>query len=656
MADQNLSKKLERRAKSLLLNKEIPASKMEIVRSIMKDVTISQDERNRTIIDLVEGCPDKKVSHLPEGPVEVKGIPRKKNSASQNGNNSDVPEDFDASIAPTETSLYIEDLREDFKGFRLFKKRYLVHRNNKIGIGLRKRLIPTKRLLTIYREVFEFQEKFTDILSPVLMDILKDSAIEDPTQFNYLRQVRNWLSDAPFIKQSFETVKWMERKNFSRELTKYFNTYFSFLKLDADVREIIVLQFEHKLRESEDLRKEDILNNDTESIKNLKEKRNFEKEKKIYEYIKLIRSFLPNAPHEDNMVSTHIRKNYSIGGLTELLHISMEALVFQHHVKIEEIQKYYSVETPIVSSKDWNYSMDFLKSIGKDPDSKVDKVIEDLKEELEPFKLQDTIMRYTFNGENIIFRGIEDQWVMVDKKRLDLDAIYKENFFLFIDGMLQYFRNTFGPILNGSLINFENKNGEEFEGYLFNTRLFAETSASLESLLSELHHFRTTNPTLAVTRQEVVKIRKGQINTMNHVLNALNMVGDFFYQSGILFQQVYMLHKKWFDNGAKPVEKEILRTPLESLEFEAERFPEGRPLPYCDCTIKSFEESSRLSGLLSRREIISKNANDGILYHMMSFCFQASYESLNERILTDINRRRHIKKQIEDAEKKKRKR
>ncbi|MDA3811081.1 MAG: hypothetical protein PF518_12230, partial [Spirochaetaceae bacterium] len=164
-----------------------------------------------------------------------------------------------------------------------------------------------------------------------------------------------------------------------------------------------------------------------------------------------------------------------------------------------------------------------------------------------------------------------------------------------------------------------------------------------------------TNPTLAITRQEVVKIRKGQISSMNHVLHALNMVGDFFYQSGILFQQVYMLHKKWVDEGAKPYNNEIIRKPLGPLDNEEEQFPLGRPLPYSDCTIKSFEQSSRLSGLLTKREIISKDATDGILYHMMSYCFQASYESLNERILTDIQKRKTIKKQIEDAEKKIRK-
>ena len=56
MKDKNSktdAKTIERRAKSMLLNKDIPKDKMDIIRTIMNNDNIPKDERYSSIIGLI---------------------------------------------------------------------------------------------------------------------------------------------------------------------------------------------------------------------------------------------------------------------------------------------------------------------------------------------------------------------------------------------------------------------------------------------------------------------------------------------------------------------------------------------------------------------------------------------------------------------------
>ena len=53
MISREEAKKLERKAKSLMLTKDIPQGKVDIVRSIMANSKLIDEERNKAIIELV---------------------------------------------------------------------------------------------------------------------------------------------------------------------------------------------------------------------------------------------------------------------------------------------------------------------------------------------------------------------------------------------------------------------------------------------------------------------------------------------------------------------------------------------------------------------------------------------------------------------------
>jgi hypothetical protein len=131
MSRQEDIKKIERRARSLLVNKEIPPQKQEVVRTLLNNKRLDPLEKYRTIIDIVQTCPDKKPV-LYHGADAVPPAPdRKKRGVAET-----VSRPAPSLSAPTETSYFVDDLLRKHAAAGLFRKRYLVHRNNRLGIGL----------------------------------------------------------------------------------------------------------------------------------------------------------------------------------------------------------------------------------------------------------------------------------------------------------------------------------------------------------------------------------------------------------------------------------------------------------------------------------------------------------------------------------------
>jgi hypothetical protein len=82
--------------------------------------------------------------------------------------------------SPTETSFYIDDLRRKYRSSKLFRKRHLARRDNRLGLGFRKRLIPTRRMMRLLDDLYVMQEKILTRLPVILTNILNDENIEDP--------------------------------------------------------------------------------------------------------------------------------------------------------------------------------------------------------------------------------------------------------------------------------------------------------------------------------------------------------------------------------------------------------------------------------------------------------------------------------------------
>jgi hypothetical protein len=644
MSNQEEIKKIERRARALLTSKEIPPHKQEVVRTLMNNRQLKPGEKYQAIIELVQSCPDKKtVLYQDEG---VKPEPARKKKTPPGELSSPG---MDLKSAPTETSYYIDDLFRKYRALKLFRKRILVHRNNRIGIGFRRRLVPTKHLIKVMNYLAGVQSGITGRLVVLMMEIIKDPVVEDPLVFNHLRLARKWLAETPLIHLKYDVIKWMERAQFDRELKVWVSWFFSFLKLDGELRERLILEAETRLRSLEDFRKEELIDGEPDAYRREKEKRNLAKEKQVYEYMMILRSFLPIDAKQDCLLSKRLKEEFGVGSLTEIILAMEEALVFQRPVTREEIAAYYRIEAPFVNIVAWDYSEEYLVTVGKDAESLQKKKKESLRKVAEPFETLAKLLRHDDDGKNLLVKGVEDQWRYIDKKHHDPKTAYNENFISFLDALVQYFKNLYLPLLEGTTIVFRDNGREEFEGALFSFDYFEKHLVLFNKILDQMHYFRTNNPTLALSRNEMKKIMTGQTGKQADVSRFIRSIGDCFYLIGRELQAVYDQHRRWAAGRSVLTGTEPARDPLKNpIMDEASEW--GRPIPFHDCVILEVENGTTLSKELTGKRVMEDSLYDGIFVRMNAFAYQVAYECMSERLTLDLEERKNLLKKIEDAQ------
>jgi hypothetical protein len=629
--DKNEFELIEKQAKFLLISKEIPEGKKDIVSSLFTNEKISSAEKYSAIIELLKNCEDKSRSD-------------KSQKHKETNNQTAVSYDI---LGPTETSYYIDSINIKYQSLKIFRKRFIAHKNNRFGIGIKKRLIPTKKLLKIFKELGEYQEILHNSLPDILLEIIRDPEIESPLIFNYLRLVRKWLTIKPFTGITYDSIKWMEKNNFDRELKEYIKKYFSFLKFKSETREEMILLIENKLRSLSDFKKYEISANDNDTIKKEKEKENYAREKLVYEYIAILRSFLPAVQDDNGFVSRQINIHYGVRNITELLLSCAESLIYQRPFTQRELMAYYEITAPSVSPDIWDYSEDFLKKAGKDPATKKRKLIESLKSNLEVYETIYFMVNHDDSGMNRLIKAVEIQWKTINKKKIEAEAVYEENFFNFLDALLNYFKNTFTPILNGTPIFFRDHNGNTLLGSVFDPFYFDEEMTRLNSLLNEMHYFKSNNPSLAISHKEVKKILDGQIKTMAHVESFVKTISEFFYSTAVKLQMHYDMHKKWSSSENKESFSEKSRTPVVKEKYD---FDNPLPLPYSDCVITGFERAELLSSSIIGKKLIDETLKEGVIVDIISFAYQTAYECFNSKVFFDLDQRKTLIKRLKDLD------
>ncbi len=643
MSRQEDIKKIERRARSLLVNKEIPPQKQEVVRTLLNNKRLDPREKYRTIIDIIQTCPDKKPVLYHGANVVPPAPDRKKRSEAETASRP-AP----SLSAPTETSYFVDDLLRKHTAAGLFRKRYLVHRNNRLGIGLRKRLVPTRGLLRVFTFLAETQGALTARLTMIMMEILKDPEVDSPIVFNHLKNIRKWLLEVPFIRLRYDAVKWMERMQFDRELRGWTLPFLSFLMLDGDTRERIMLEVETRLRAMEDLKKDTPVENEPDSSRRDREKRNLEKEKQVYEFMMLFRSYLPVDPKQDGLLSQRLKKDFGVGGMMDLVMALEEALVFQRPVTQGEVASHFGIQPPFVNQVTWDYSEDFLKKVGKDAESIKGRKKESLRSRLEPYETIAMLLKVEDGGQSLLMKAVEDQWRFIDRKHYDTRTTYNENFITFIDALVQYFKNMYVPLLDGTTVVFRDTTRQEIEGALFSFTYFQGHLDVYNRILDEMHFFRTNNPTLALTRDEVKKTLRGQAGSQSGIEKFIRSIGDCFFLIARELQRVLDLHRLWAAGRTGMPGDDVIRESLKegALDGTADR---GRPLPFYDCVIKGVENGTVLTRELSGKRLIEDSLRDGIFVRMCAFAYQAAHECVSERLFRELEERNKLMKLIEET-------
>ncbi|TAL33831.1 MAG: hypothetical protein EPN93_13180 [Spirochaetes bacterium] len=630
------SRKVERKAKLLLMQKEIPPAKMNVVRALMNNPELLPEERYNAIISLIRGCPDK-----PQNSVQPA---RTRTLSARNAVVRTIQVQPESHIETNSRSLFL--LYRKYRSLKLFKTRYIIHAANRFGFAIRRRLVPSPRLMKALRELSVYQEKVAFALPDVMIEILKDPAMEDPTIFNYIRLLHRWLMRFPLVSLDQETLRWMDRSAFESELRGYLYSFFSFQRVQVDLCEQIISVIEGKLRMLPEYRKQEVFPNDPVPVKNEKERNNSLRERQVIEYLMLLRSFIPPGIRAENRISAHLSSHYGVSSFGHLLMLLMEILVFWKEIEPKKLEEFLEIDPPRVSKSEWDYSMDELRRFGKDEESRRKRRLERVKEQLIPYEELYRYLSLQPEGQSLLFRAFEIQWKSIDRRQKDYDSIFEDDFFTFLDVCLNYFKNCFTPFLDGTTVYFLDEKRNPVEGKIFDAACFAEDLATLSQLTGEMHEFRSKNPTFVLSRSELKLIFQGKMRSLAHMERFIRVAGDLLYRMAAVHHRLLILHQRWIDaggNAASPIASREPLTRKPSVSFDEE----GVPIPYYQCTVRAFEREASLSRTLHDKPV-AQAMDGGLIGFIAAFAYQLALECMNEELYNDLAERKNLLRELKE--------
>ena len=352
----------------------------------------------------------------------------------------------------------------------------------------------------------------------------------------------------------------------------------------------------------------------------------------IYEYMGALRSFIAVSGEPDSSAAKYLSKKFGINSISDFIHMSIEALIFQRPYTPDELKEYFEVEPVAVSKERWDYNQEKLKEFCKDPESIKLRALERLKSKLLWYDTVFQLVKIEDNGQNILLKSADEQWKLQDKINRDAHDSLQKNFIVFLEGIVNYFRNLLVPVLNGSMLELESRAGIT-KGAIFSPMLFEEELIEIEELNNEIYLFRSQNPTLKISHEEVEKIISRKISSMTHVEKLLYKAGKCFYFTGHKLHQEYHSHIKMLHSPQKKTSK---NAPDQ----------EGHLIPYHDYKLKSLGQKTPLLRRIEGRRILSESQKGGIVIFIIAYCYQASNLCGYKEIKNDISKRESLRRQI----------
>jgi hypothetical protein len=639
-------RRLERMTTSLLLNKEIPPVLMERVRLLLKNDSINTAQRYRSIIDLVQHLPGKKDI----GSDEIEIVQEKRDKVPA-GKKKKKPERKPI-LGPTELSLFINNLYSAYKGSRLFRKRYLARRNNRFGIGLRKRLIPSYRYKQILDKMADLHEFVIGKLDDILEGIVFDPEAQDPTIYNYLKVFKRWMTDVPLLRMDYDKIIWMERIEFDRAFSKYITYFFSFYKLGAPVREGLLLEVEKRLLAQ--VENAEGTSNEGEGPRAPAwEARNpVIDRKEVYRYIGAMRFFLPNTLDEKNTFADDVFKSTTMRNLPDFLFATAEALVFQRTYDIEELISYYKITYLQVDTNRWNCSEELLERAKKNRNAKMEAELKSLMAKYSYYETITMLLSMEKAGDNLLHNLLKEYWRQAFKREWDPHTIQGSNYLFYVYSLGNYFNEAFLQIMNGSVLNMRDSAREDISGSIFSPSYFEAEITSFAAAHKKLKSQVTSKTLPQMSRDTVVHALAQPDESVDQAVKPVFAMGRAFYRMGKEMLRIYNMHRLWrFNRGGMRIPS-IARAPLIRETIEAVPEQTGRPMPFFDCVIMDMPTSTVIArGYLSKR-IIEDTLTEGVFVTAAAFCFQSASDCLNDGLNGDLLDGEDIKRQIDDLSKK----
>jgi hypothetical protein len=138
----------------------------------------------------------------------------------------------------------------------------------------------------------------------------------------------------------------MERADFERIFRRYMTECFAHRRIGRELKERVILEVENRLRMQPDLIKEESPADEADPLRRGMDKRNLDREREIYDYMLLFRSFLSDDADEGNLLSSFLKDRYGMKGLGHFLLAIAENLIYQRPCELEEVNVYFRIEAP----------------------------------------------------------------------------------------------------------------------------------------------------------------------------------------------------------------------------------------------------------------------------------------------------------------------
>ncbi|MBP8081567.1 MAG: hypothetical protein KAZ87_00045 [Spirochaetes bacterium] len=624
------TKRLERRAKYMLLSKDIPSAKMDVVKSLLSNDRLLPEEKYGAVIDLVKNCPDKKTETEGRKIEPAPKITVKRKSA---------PSFVPVLSGQASSSVFIDELFAKYHHLNVFKKKYLMHSGNWLSLTIKKRLVPSKKFFRILSEINAHQEKILPRIVSVCDMIVADEQITDPLIFNYLRTLSSWLSLSPMSSLDYGKAKWHDAPTFENEFRQYLFYAFSFNLLSLDTKEKIILSFETKLREMKDLAKETVMPEDSDSTRNGKESRNLKKEKIIFDCMLTIRSFIPTVTEAKGSLDKILENKYGFSSLCSFLSVCFECLIFRRPVTENEIISYYSI-TPVQSKSDsWNCSAETLKKHGKDEESIKQKKIQSIRTELKHLDEIVEMIGMKFEGSDILFSSFEEQWKIINKRRIDTLSVKNDDYMTFITELLHFFEKAFLPFLDGSIMTFSyGKN--RVESSIFTKNSFERRMSVYTDILKDLNTYKINVPNEKISKEEARKIINGSIKTMDHISSFFSRISAIFFSFAFDLHLLLNVHEKTSSESNATID---IRQPVNIRDITDYS---AALIPFYDSVFIASENMHPALKMNSGKAVFTDSGREGLFKLILSFCYQISYELSSEELLKELEKRRELRNEI----------
>ncbi len=237
----------------------------------------------------------------------------------------------------------------------------------------------------------------------------------------------------------------------------------------------------------------------------------------MYDYILTLRSFLGDTVNTGDAVNQLLKVYYNLPAFADTLHMIVEALVYRRTLSREELLASYGAKTPEVKTATWDYSIEYLKKIGKDPESRRRRQVSVLRDELEPLEQMIGLIGLKFVGQDILRAAFDEQWKSLRRRRQETEDVYDQDFFTFADECLHYFQQAYVPLLNGTPLPLLDRSKKRYEASFFSQRYFERELSLISDVMGDIHAFRTTNPNMEISREETRKIMNGRIKSMGQI-------------------------------------------------------------------------------------------------------------------------------------------